>query len=90
MSADGIASRKPYAVSTRMLCLDGWKRIEVNKMMRFSSVTELNFPSIMRRSFVWKPKARFLDGDYLRRHYPDHAVATVSKEPGNLHCNFFC
>jgi len=27
---------------------------------------------LMRRAFVWKPKARFLDEKYLREHYPNH------------------
>ncbi len=39
MSADSIAGRKPYGVATRMLELVGWKRIEVNKLMRFTGVT---------------------------------------------------
>ncbi len=72
MSADGIAGRKPYGITTRMLELVGWKRMEVNKLMRFTGVTDGNFPSILRRSFVWKPKARFLDATYFAKHYPDH------------------
>jgi hypothetical protein len=51
--------------------LTGWKRLELNKMIRFNGVTEANFNSILRRSFVWKPKARFFDGTYLSKHYPD-------------------
>jgi hypothetical protein len=73
MSGDGVAGRKPYGIMTRMLQIIGWKRIELNRLLRFSSVSESNFPSIMRRSFVWKPKARFLDADYLANHYPGHA-----------------
>ncbi len=73
MSADGIAGRKPYGIATRMLKLVGWKRIEVNRMMSFVGVHERSFPSIFRRSFVWKPQARFLDAVYLREHYPNHA-----------------
>ena len=72
MSADGIAGRKPYGMVTRMLELVGWKRLEANRMLQFSGVTEHNFNSIYRRSLVWKPKARFLDGEYLKEHYPDH------------------
>ncbi|CAE8616915.1 unnamed protein product [Polarella glacialis] len=71
MSADGIPGRKPYGLQTRMLELIGWKRLELNKMLRFGSVTETNFNSILRRCFVWKPKARFWDRDYLKNNYPD-------------------
>ncbi|CAE8607642.1 unnamed protein product [Polarella glacialis] len=71
MSADGIPGRKPYGLQTRMLELIGWKRLELNKMLRFGSVTETNFNSILRRCFVWKPKARFWDRDYLKDNYPD-------------------
>ena len=73
MSADGISGRKPYGITTRMFELVGWKRIELNRMMRFQGVTGANFMSILRRSFVWTPKARFLDADYLESHYPDAA-----------------
>jgi hypothetical protein len=71
MSADGIAGRKPYGITTRMLEVNGWKRLEVNKIMRFCGVTNGNFNSILRRSLVWKPKARFLNRAYLQEHYPD-------------------
>jgi hypothetical protein len=65
-----------------MLEIKGWKRIEVNRLMRFGGVTELNFQSILRRSFVWKPKARFLDAKYLDNHYPNHAADGVfAKKP---------
>ena len=84
MSADGIAGRKPYGMVTRMLELIGWKRIEVNRVMNFSGVTESNFNSIYRRSLVWKPKARFLDGDYLEKHYPDHAKDGIFPKDATL------
>ncbi len=74
MSADGIAGRKPYGIRTRMLEVVGWKRLEANRLIQFAGVSERNFQSIYRRSFVWKPKARFLDPEYLKAHYPDHAV----------------
>ncbi len=54
-----------------MLELVGWKRLELNKMLRFAGVTETNFNSILRRCFVWKPKARFWDAEYLKKYYPD-------------------
>ena len=71
MSADGIAGRRPYGMSTRMIELVGWKRCEVNRIMRFMGVTEANFPSILRRSLVWKPMARFINEHVIRNSYPD-------------------
>jgi len=78
MSADGIAGRKPYGFTTRMLQCEGWKRLEVNKLIRFVGVTEENFNSILRRALVWKPKARFYDAAYLQKHYPDHELDASS------------
>ena len=87
MSGDGVMGRKPYGVMTRMFELIGWKRIEVNRMMRFTGVTQSNFMSILRRSFVWRPKARFLDADYLKAHYPDAAKDGIF--PKNPHLRVF-
>lgn len=61
------------ACDARMLELVGWKRLECNKLIRFSGVSDRNFPSIMRRSFVWKAKALFFDEGYLEKKYPDAA-----------------
>ena len=61
------------ACDGRMLELVGWKRLECNKLIRFSGVSERNFPSIMRRSFVWRPKALFFDEAFLEKRYPDAA-----------------
>eukprot|EP00974_Lingulodinium_polyedra_P061942 5979964-Lingulodinium_polyedra.AAC.1 len=36
MSADGIAGRRPYGITTRMFELIGWKRLELNKLMHFA------------------------------------------------------
>ena len=73
MSADGITGRKPYGYTTRMFSITGWKRLETNRLMHFSGVTAANFNSILRRSLVWKPKARFLNAKFLMS-YPDHAT----------------
>ena len=62
MSADGIAGRKPYGYETRMIELVGWKRYEVNSMIRFTGVSEKYFYSVFRRGLVWEPKARFIEG----------------------------
>ena len=71
ISGDGIMGRKPYGYSTRMFQMIGWTRLEVNRMMAFLGVTNKNFNSMFRRSFVWKAKARFVHAKFLR-HYPDH------------------
>jgi len=84
MSGDGIAGRKPYGIVTRMLNIVGMKRIELNRLLRFSNVTESNFPSVLRRSFVWKPQARFLDPLYLANHYPNHERDGVFKKNPRL------
>ena len=42
-------------------------------MLRFAGVTAANFPSILRRSLVWKARARFLPAAFLSEHYPDSA-----------------
>ena len=82
MSADGIAGRKPYGYVTRMIELIGWKRMEVNKFMAFKGVTEHTFPSILRRSFWWRPRARFVVRDFLEQSYPDaHLDGYFPKDP---------
>ena len=67
-----------------MLELVGLKIIEMNRLMRFRGVTEKNFPSILRRSLVWKPKARFADPEFLARHYPDHERDGIFKKDPTL------
>lgn len=71
MSADGIAGRRPYGYVTRMIELTGWKRMEVNRLMQFKGASEKNFWSILRRSFIWRPHARFVALQYLEDNYPD-------------------
>ena len=71
MSADGIAGRRPYGMSTRMIELVGWKRYELNRFLRFYGVPEKNVESILRRSLVWKPMARFINEDVIASTYPD-------------------
>jgi hypothetical protein len=43
----------------------------VNRLIKFSSVSEGNFASVLRRALVWKPEARFVDAGALK-DYPDH------------------
>ena len=75
MSADGIAGRRPYGMVTRMIELTGWKRYEVNRMIKFAGVSEENIHSIFRRGFVWKPMARFIDEAIIATHFPDANTA---------------
>ena len=60
VSADPLSCRLPYAVLTRMVSLVGWKRFEMNDIMRFLGTSEASFNSIYRRSLVIEHKARFL------------------------------
>ena len=73
-SADGIAGRPPYGMTTRMIELVCWLRYEVNSMFTLSGVTEANFTSAFRRGFVWEPKARFIDSQIIAICYPDANV----------------
>jgi hypothetical protein len=68
----------------------GWKRLELNRVIRFNGVTDSNFNSILRRSFVWKPRARFVEDVLLssdRPHFEAAAGAHVSSdhEFNNVH-----
>ena len=82
MSADGIAGRKPYGITTRMLTLVAWKRLETNRPLMFHGVNDTNFPSILRRSLVWNPKGRFIDASILSSKYPNHeADGVFPKDP---------
>ena len=81
-SADGIAGRKPYGFCTRMINCKGWKRLEANRMFAFQDVEQKNFNSIMRRSLVWRCKARFEDPHVIEAAYPDiHKDGVFKKDP---------
>ena len=41
VSGDGFAGHKPYGYTTRMFQIVGWKRLEVNKMMKVLNVVGL-------------------------------------------------
>ena len=43
LSADPVPCRMPYAIVTKLVELTGWKRFELNKVMRFTGVTEDTF-----------------------------------------------
>jgi hypothetical protein len=81
-SADGIAGKKPYGFCTRMIHCKGWKRLEANRMFAFQDVEQKNFNSIMRRSLVWRCKARFEDPHVIEAAYPDiHKDGVFKKDP---------
>ena len=67
LSADPVAVRLPYAILTKLIEFIGWKRFEMNQLMRFAGVTEGSFDSIMRRSCVVEFKARFTTPDKIRK-----------------------
>ena len=47
-----------------------------------SGVTESNFPSILRRSLVWRPKGKFWDPSFLQKHYKDaHLDGIFPQDP---------
>ena len=60
-SADGIFGLLPYAILTKVIRLVGWKRMELNKLIRFEGVSEGAFHSIFRRSLLIRIMARFID-----------------------------
>ena len=67
LSADPIACRLPYAVVTKLVELIGWKRFELNNLMRFVGVDETSFVSIFRRSLVVEYKGRFTTAAKIER-----------------------
>ena len=66
VSADPLAARLPYAIVTKQIELNGWKRLELNSLIHFNGVNKTNFDSIFRRSLVIPHHAQFRDADYLR------------------------
>ena len=51
-TAEGISGRLPYALTTKMIKLLGWKRMECNKLFSFDSIGEENLESIIRRCAI--------------------------------------
>ena len=69
-SGDLMAARLLHAVLTKMVTFVGWKRFEMNATMKFHSITEAIFPSIVRRSLVILCKGRFVSAARLARRPP--------------------
>ena len=59
VSEDPVAARLPYAILTKMVTFLGWKRFEMNETLKFHGVTEMTFPSMMRRSLILDRMGRF-------------------------------
>ena len=70
MSGDPVAARLPNAILTKMVTLRGWKRFELNDIMKFHGVSEATFHSIMRRSLVINCKGRFVSAERLAQLPP--------------------
>ena len=75
MSADPIACRLPYAIVTKMVELSGWKRFELNKLMKFVGCDETNWWSIMQRSLVVQFNGRFVNSAKIEKLGGPDAVA---------------
>ena len=60
ISADPIAARLPYSILTRLVELRGWKRLELNKLVRFNGVSADSLESMFRRTLVIIMRARFV------------------------------
>lgn len=56
---------------THMIEWTGFKRFELNQMIRFANVTEDNVNNILRRSLVIVFKSRCMDRLYIDEHHPD-------------------
>ncbi len=65
ISADPVAARLPYGIITKLVELIGWKRMELNKIIKFVGVTDMSFNSIMRRSWVCCLKGKFVSKSVL-------------------------
>lgn len=59
LTGDPVAERAPYAITTRMVELIGFKRFELNSMIRFADVTKESFNSMLRRSLVFEIRSKF-------------------------------
>ena len=61
LSGDPVAMRLFYSIITKMESLIGWKRYACNMLPSFQAVTEMNFNSVLRRSWVMQMRATFVE-----------------------------
>ena len=73
-----MAARIPCAILTKMVTFSGWKRFEMNETIKFHGVTEMTFPSIMRRSPTINCKGRFVGAQRLASLPPQAPRGTFS------------
>ena len=86
ITGEPVAARRPYGHETLMLRIVGWKRLEANRHLYFTGVTESNFNSILRRSFVYRINARFVEGSHLTdAMYRDHRLDGIYPSDPTLH-----
>ena len=85
ITGEGITGRRPYGITTRMMRITGWKRLEVNRPMQFTGVTEHNFNSVLRRALVYEISARFMDATLLKEiKFRDHESRGIFAVDPNL------
>ena len=65
ISADPIAMRLLYSIATKIVELLWLKRFEMNRLPASGEAEEAVFNSILRRTFVIKREARFVDQEVL-------------------------
>ena len=65
MNGDLVAARLPYAILTKMVTFSGWKGFEMNEFLKFHGVTEMTFPSSVRRSLIINCKGSFVSAQRL-------------------------
>ncbi|CAE7501083.1 unnamed protein product, partial [Symbiodinium necroappetens] len=81
LSGEGISGRKPYGLRTRMIECIGWKRLEANRLFQFLNVSKRDFNAILRRSLVFRIKARFEDPAAIAGAYSDiHLDGVFAKD----------
>jgi len=83
-SADGIFGRLPYAILTKVIHLVGWKRMELNSLIRIEGVTEANFHSIFRRGLIIRFKSRFMDAEEYKKLPAEASAAGVFAQESDL------
>ena len=86
ITGEPVAVRRPYGHETLMLRIVGWKRLEANRHLSFTGVTEHNFNSTLRRSFVYLINARFVEASHLTdAKYQDHHLDGIYPSDPELH-----
>ena len=86
ITSEPVAARRPYGHETLMLRIVGWKRLEANRHLSFTGVTEKNFNSILRRSFAFEINSRFVESSHLTKaNYTEHGLDGIYPSDPSLH-----